>query len=719
MKNREAKMENQIEHFSHEHPLTLQNYIIPEPCLVCWQGITSPMYLCKEELCCGSFRIHKSCSELPREMPQHPFHPHHSLTLLPKPPYDSGTLWCNACGKMSWAFTYHCSVCQFDLDVSCASLSPIKIEDPYHQIQLHHPHPLIVCDNKTNFKFPCSGCKQPINGSRVYVCLDCNCLLDESCAKWPSQIDHPFHPQHPLTLLVHHPWNSTSSRCRACGKVLEGFTFHCSECNFSLDARCASLMPTQNSEAKDELQIQQLSLSHTHPLIPCQTKMGFRLSCDACQLHFDDSSVYICLECNFLLHKSCADLPREVKHSFYHQHTLTLLEYLPRQLEESFDTKQILMANCHPSNPGHNGYVAKLASRKMEHSLNCRGKVDVFKGHFQCHACYQYTSGFAYVCAECTIFFDIRCPFSKPRLIKSELHHHPLAFFTVKSKELNCHACNRSFRTPFFRCVECDFNLHVKCLPTLPPTAKDKHHRHPLTLTNSPIKDRPDEDENAEFYCDACEERRELYERTYYCKECHYVAHVHCLLSEILPILEEEWSLACKLEETKLDISASGCEDNTGISISQVLMIEEIMKEEGTELEGYSGADEVEMASSSSRKVFSSVSTGNEVMAKGVSSVMASKAEGARIARDSSLIEPDEEIDVLPLKVESQTIELKATERRLKELEERSAQHVASALPNSGDSTENVQPRHVKWAGLGKPRPGFTFGWAIGRPPPA
>ncbi|KAG5564074.1 hypothetical protein RHGRI_000296 [Rhododendron griersonianum] len=79
----------------------------------------------------------------------------------------------------------------------------------------------------------------------------------------------------------------------------------------------------------------------------------------------------------------------------------------------------------------------------------------------------------------------------------------------------------------------------------------------------------PDEDKNAEFYCDICEETRELVDSTYYCVECHFVSHVHCAFSELntwdrfcfvhqeIHVFMEEWSLPFKLEEFKLDMSSN------------------------------------------------------------------------------------------------------------------------------------------------------------------
>ncbi|KAI7989505.1 hypothetical protein LOK49_LG13G01537 [Camellia lanceoleosa] len=83
----------------------------------------------------------------------------------------------------------------------------------------------------------------------------------------------------------------------------------------------------------------------------------------------------------------------------------------------------------------------------------------------------------------------------------------------------------------FFRCVDCNFNVHLKCIPKLPETIKYYGHRYRLTITDSMVKDHPDEDEKdptIEYYCDACEQQRRLFDRTYYCAECHFVSHIDC-----------------------------------------------------------------------------------------------------------------------------------------------------------------------------------------------
>uniref|UniRef100_A0A5B7BK05 DC1 domain-containing protein n=1 Tax=Davidia involucrata TaxID=16924 RepID=A0A5B7BK05_DAVIN len=63
-------------------------------------------------------------------------------------------------------------------------------------------------------------------------------------------------------------------------------------------------------------------------------------------------------------------------------------------------------------------------------------------------------------------------------------------------------------------------------------------------------------EESSEFYCDTCEERRYLNCPTYYCAKCHYVAHVHCVISEEhIASLGEEFPVVCQLGDVSLENS--------------------------------------------------------------------------------------------------------------------------------------------------------------------
>ncbi|XP_059629574.1 uncharacterized protein LOC132272440, partial [Cornus florida] len=213
-----------------------------------------------------------------------------------------------------------------------------------------------------------------------------------------------------------------------------------------------------------------------------------------------DGPVYVCRQCNYLLHKSCAELPLKINHPF-HPHPLVLI-----------DTSS----------------------------------------HFQCQACKCSVLGFRYSCNNCDFEMDVTCASLTNFPLKFQVHQHPLAYFNdnssrfvtftkkEKANSVTCSTCTNFTGFPFFRCVPCDFSIKLCCLSILPHTFKHSNHRHSLILTYSHIKDNSDDDDDSEYYCDVCEELRELRESTYYCKDCHYVAHTSCVFHEILPLLEGE-----------------------------------------------------------------------------------------------------------------------------------------------------------------------------------
>ncbi|KAL7194237.1 hypothetical protein ACSBR1_034615 [Camellia fascicularis] len=503
-------------HFLHEHPLKLNDEMeeYELKCCVCKQGISDwHHYGCSK---CPTTRIHEyPCSEIPFQIDHHPLHPHHSSLSA-----SSGSVYpnsCDVCGEYCReAFKYKCVDCPFMLDVKCALLTATATATATKKIQFqkqqqqqpNHSHPLILCDMVKSFDYTCCCCGLSIDGDCVYVCLQCKGLFHNSCAELPLEIEHPFHSSHPLVLSQSQPMSLDNLFfCSVCRQKLHRLNYLCSKCKFGVDyfpgkkfvvdVNCARLKPEQG-------QIQQFR--HLHPLIFCNNKENFPYTCYVCCLPLADS-IYFCPECPALLHKSCADLPQEIEHLLHPHHTLTLKYRWATGDEIPY-----------------------------------------------CNACLCMCSGFFYKCCQCKWYMDVRCACLPESTILrwSKIHRHPLALiFSTENNLLRCNICAKSFHTPFFRCWLCDFNQHVHCISALPPTLKYHNHVHSLTLTNCPIKDRPDEDDNAEFYCDACEERRDLALPTYYCKVgCQFVAHPLCVVYEIIQILEEEWLKHEKVEES-------------------------------------------------------------------------------------------------------------------------------------------------------------------------
>ena len=183
------KYEAQTAQNSHHHPLFVCNkvntsYVDDDfklPCSFC-HSLFSPMQKICVCLHCKNL-LHESRA-LPPEI-IHPFHLEHPLVILRK------EFKCNACCRTRTA-VFHCSRCQFSLDLDCATLLPTtrnsESDDHSHS---SHCHPLIQCDDIKKSKFYCSGCGSSISDSNsIFVCLQCGILLDKSCTELPQEITH-------------------------------------------------------------------------------------------------------------------------------------------------------------------------------------------------------------------------------------------------------------------------------------------------------------------------------------------------------------------------------------------------------------------------------------------------------------------------------------------------------------------------------------------------
>ncbi|XP_059631024.1 uncharacterized protein LOC132273932 isoform X2 [Cornus florida] len=591
-------MEITYKHFIHRHDLKRYgfNSSIWEVCKGCGEAIFGNCYGC--ERC--KYWVCRSCYKLPPEI-RHPFHKEHPLTLLFESSYERGAPRCNACSEKCQGFIYNCFECKFELDVKCATLIPTtKNHSEDEQRMFSHPHPLIPCnrDNK-DVGFSCSMCHLPIPiKAIIYVCLDCPVIMDESCAQLIQQITHDFHP-HPLALQNFRSF--FMHFCNACGDFKNGFHYRCSECNFNLDVRCASLKPKAIEN--------QLTFTHRHDLLPCDcdTKGNFSFLCAACAISIEDGTVYVCLECQLFLHKSCAELPPFIKHPFHSPHRL--------QLQDK-----------------------KYSDRSSS-----------------CAACKCSVLGFKYWCAECHFAIDVACASLSYSTFKfDQLHHHPLTFFSHNWISENECICGRSLGLPFFRCVPCDFTLNLCCLPKLPHTIKHScHDRHSLTLTRSPVIDNSDDDEDSEYYCDICEKRRGYHHPTYYCEECHYVAHLSCVYDEIHPSLEREWSLA---EDEEIIMLQAEVDVLTATLETLKTKLDELKGKCAQHISDYQvGIVEMEI-----KKAFLSATIDDPAIAK----------------VDEEIIMLQAEVDPLTAKLETLAAKLKTLTTKLDELKEIRKQHI-------------------------------------------
>ncbi|XP_057506731.1 uncharacterized protein LOC130789950 [Actinidia eriantha] len=506
-----------IQHFSHEHPLIFSGEKIGDGeeifCKGCCLKISGASYSC--ENC--SFFLHKFCAKLPIEM-KHLMHPEHPLSLLSQPPYPYCE--CDACEEASEAFTYHCSLCNFDLDPVCASRGLSVVHE-------RHQHPLIPQFSPALFKCYACGTKDE---DVSYLCSTCGFWIHEGCASLPTTIKHSGH-NHPLTLsydgdISKWEWN----QCDVCRSIIgtKGWFYYCRGCEYFVHPKCILLTKKKKIKLtvkvgdikgsnsihlpmRDEsvcltnLFMKQICLgdnegepelnhfSHNHPLIffyvpndddLCHENEQYRLDeenkdkiCSACDQTIW-ASFYGCRPCNFFLHKWCVKLPDKLKHQL------------------------------HP------------------HPLKLRKKIYEPDENFFCRSCFDDRKGLRFQCVKrkCHVDYclDVKCA-SLPSSIVHEIHEHPLHLKKDCQTE-GCAACHRKSFMASFGCNTCSFSLHSLCA-FLPATFRHRYDEHPFILNYRPIEDGPDE-----YICEFCEVEIDPNYWFYHCIDCDQSACAECIL---------------------------------------------------------------------------------------------------------------------------------------------------------------------------------------------
>ncbi|KAJ0250320.1 Cysteine/Histidine-rich C1 domain family protein, partial [Hirschfeldia incana] len=402
---------------------------------------------------------------------------------------------------------YHCSTCNFSIHVTCAMIRPpLTIEN-----LKTHDHTLTLFPRQ--IPLPCDACgfslEVPLD--HVYSCLLCNYLVHRTCIYLPRVIKITRHPHRlSFTSSIVPSRQLSCGLCRKTVDVNYG-SYTCNKgCHYALHSRCATNkrvwdgkdlegVPEEKEEILepfswiDEETIQHFSHDHHHLKLRQNGGSSHENKfCKACTLPMTVSDrFYSCTECEFVLHETCASLPRKLYHPV-HKHPLTLF---------------------HPfsSNP---------------HEL----EREYYKyGFFKCYGCCRSCCGFMYKCSEesCGFQLDARCA-SLPDPLIHDCHprDHPLFFNFTKGTCMGFESvvCNQS---EYLECIQCKSFLSLNCA-TLPCVAHYKHDKHPLTLCYG-------EEETSDllkYWCEICEEKLDATEWFYTCDSCCVTLHVTCLLGK-------------------------------------------------------------------------------------------------------------------------------------------------------------------------------------------
>ncbi|CAE5987038.1 unnamed protein product [Arabidopsis arenosa] len=160
--------------------------------------------------------------------------------------------------------------------------------------------------------------------------------------------------------------------------------------------------------------------SHNHPLRGYKAQVEDEIICSGCDLDLIGAA-FKCTksECGYFLHKSCFDLPREIRHKSHPDHPLILL-YSPQN--------------------NHSTYT--------------------------CDACGEYGSGFTYNCSICQYDIHVGCV-SMPETMKHDEHSHPLALIysapCPKDHIFTCDVCDETMphNLWLYYCQKCDYGAHL------------------------------------------------------------------------------------------------------------------------------------------------------------------------------------------------------------------------------------------------------------------
>ncbi|XVE90024.1 hypothetical protein DITRI_Ditri20bG0043200 [Diplodiscus trichospermus] len=305
----------QIQHFSHQHVLNFEEVIDKSEdlyCNACHLELLSPAY---------SF-----------------------------PQRRSGLFMCDECRDLSTAFVFLCLVCNFKLDMKCATALAAPrykdqraVKDMEKEPKLfhfNHGHKMVFGNEESVLfsfnddhkmvpgncgssakEFKCNGCCLSILGP-AYSCLDCDFILHESCFALPKEIQCPSHPSHSLEASQS---RSSPVTCHACGY---GFSpndigYGCNlESDLYFHYLCVKSLRRPLKSSSHEHDLYYFGVDGHQMLAYSKGAFIKHFNCSRCSRKCSGPS-YHCVKCKISFHLECVQIPEIVK-SKYHIHPFIL-----------------------------------------------------------------------------------------------------------------------------------------------------------------------------------------------------------------------------------------------------------------------------------------------------------------------------------------------------------------------------------------------------------
>ncbi|KAF4371118.1 hypothetical protein F8388_020845 [Cannabis sativa] len=273
----------------------------------------------------------------------------------------------------------------------------------------------------------------------------CVSYVHKSCEELPKQINHHFHPHHPLFLQPH-----CITYCNSCGQRPEKYImFGCRECDFYMDVECTqmssnSIITTYSNEGQHC--IQHSSHPHLLQLVNPSYADDMNVSCFACyESSDDDIEVYYygCIRCKYFLHKQCIyQLPQQIQFSHHPNNHTHLSLHMKWQFEKIHTTHD----RCNV----HDNCLKQLVMKSNSKE-------------------FSKTDSSIFGCLECDFKLHLLCG-PLPSVIKHESHMHCLNLVDSCIEDTfgdyYCDICEeeRDPRLRVYYCGHCKYVAHVHCV---------------------------------------------------------------------------------------------------------------------------------------------------------------------------------------------------------------------------------------------------------------
>ncbi|XP_019089941.1 PREDICTED: uncharacterized protein LOC104734155 [Camelina sativa] len=384
----------------------------------------------------------------------------------------------------------------------------------------NHHHSLLLRNKKEGEEdkviYYCWACQIEMIGKTYYFCSYCRNQYHKECVRSPSEIHSSDHPKHPLQLLWL-PEPSQHTQCSSCRRAHHELFYYCSLCDFSLHPSCAE-KPASLTINNPKRHMHTL---HYFPRIST-------LICDVCGLDGDHGYLYVCLLCDFIVHKRCVDLPYVIKVS-RHDHRLTFTCNLPykdptdcgvchAKIKQNYGEYSCMKVGCvyavhsrcamqsdvcdgkelegepektyeksqvfedkgdgiiqHPTHPGHQLRLEKKIHNESKHCQACR---------LPCYDDADGGGGNVYRCLQCDDFILHESCAYIPRVKQFMLHVHPLILeLSYTTSWFQCWKCRR-YSCGFAYACGIQGMCNYMVLDTLCASISEPfhHHSHPHLL---------------------------------------------------------------------------------------------------------------------------------------------------------------------------------------------------------------------------------------------